>query len=80
MKYIVVRGAERYMPSIERYLYTGQSIVTEPVPTMFGSQVVIVESQDANAQYVADRLMSGMFGAVVFDTREEADAYIVGEM
>ena len=80
MQFIVVRGPERRMREIERYLYAGQSVISEPVPNMFGSHMVIVESQSDNAQYVADRLMSGMFGAVVFDTREDADNYIAGEM
>lgn len=80
MRYLVVRGKSRtFVQTVERYLYDGQSVVSEPVETMFGSQVVIVESPDANAQYVADRLQSGMFGARVFDTRTEAEDYIRSE-
>ena len=80
MRYIVVRGKSRtFVQTVERYLYDGQRVVSEPVETMFGSQVVIVESPDANAQYVADRLQSGMFGARVFDTRTEAEDYIRSE-
>ena len=81
MRYLVVRGKSRtFVQTVERYLYDGQSVVSEPVETMFGSQVVIVESPDANAQYVADRLQSGMFGARVFDTRTEAEAAIAEDM
>ena len=81
MRYLVVRGKSRtFVQTVERFLYDGQSVVSEPVETMFGSQVVIVESPDANAQYVADRLQSGMFGARVFDTRTEAEAAIAEDM
>lgn len=81
MRYLVVRGKSRtFVQTVERYLYDGQSVVSEPVETMFGSQVVIVESPDDNAQYVADRLQSGMFGSRVFDTRAEAEAAIAEDM
>lgn len=77
MQYIVVTGQERRMREVEAYLYTGQSVIAGPVQTGWGSYAVIVESPEANAQYVADRLGSGMFGARVFDTRQDADAYII---
>lgn len=78
MRYIVVTGQERRMREVEAYLYEGQrQVSTELVQTPWGSYAVIVESPDANAQYVADRLGSGMFGARVFDTLDEAETYIV---
>jgi hypothetical protein len=80
--FIAVRGKAERMQEIEAYLYNGQSVVTEPVTGIYGT-FVIVDTANADAyraHYVAGRLQSGMFGATVFDTLEEADAYVKAEM
>lgn len=79
--FIAVRGKSTRMEEVPAYLYSGQSVVTEPVTGMFGT-FVIVDTGDADAyraNYVAGRLQSGMFGASVFGTLEEAQAYIEAE-
>jgi len=81
MSYIVVTGKQHRMREIPAYLYSGQTVVTEPVETLYGTYAVIVDtgSNDTyRANYVRDRISSGMFGAVVFTSRPEADAFIEG--
>lgn len=78
--FIAVRGRSNRMHEIDAYLYNGQTVVSEPVEGTYGTFVVVDAGTDAyRASYVAGRLQSGMFGATVFETREEADAYIVAE-
>ena len=81
MAFIVVRGKndERFVPTVERMLYAGQAIVSEPVLNEFGSAMVIVDAGNGNAQYLADRFASGMFGATVFADIFEAMAYVESE-
>jgi len=79
--FIAVRGKADRMQEVPAYLYSGQSVATEPVTGLYGTFVVVdTGSADAyRASYVAGRLQSGMFGATVFDTIEEAKAYIEAE-
>lgn len=79
-KFIVVRGKADRMASVERYLYEGQSVVSEPVTGLYGTFVIVDTGTDESyrSEYILGRLQSG-FGAVMFDTREEADAYIASE-
>lgn len=82
MAFIVVRGKndERFVPTVERMLYAGQRIVSaEPVVNEFGSAMVIVDAGFSNAQYLADRFASGMFGATVFPNIFEAMSYVESE-
>jgi hypothetical protein len=88
MAFIVVRGKNEpaFIPTVERYLYDGQSVVSEPVENWFGSAMVVVDTGNETGpgiayrdQYLADRFTSGNFGAKLFVTREEADAYIESE-
>lgn len=79
--FIAVRGKADRMQEVPAYLYSGQSVATEPVTGLYGTFVVVDTGED-NAyasEYLAGRLQSGMFGATVFDTREEAEAYIEAE-
>lgn len=81
MSYIVVTGKQHRMREIPAYLYSGQSVVTGPVETLYSTWAVIVDtgSNDSyRANYVRDRIASGMFGAVVFTSRPEADAFVEG--
>jgi hypothetical protein len=79
-KFIVVRGKADRMASVERYLYEGQSVVTAPITGTFGTFVIVDTGTDESyrSEYILGRLQSG-FGAKMFDTREEADAYIAAE-
>jgi hypothetical protein len=79
MAFIVVRGKADRMAEVQRYLYAGQAIVADPVLTEFGSAMIIVDAGSGNAQYLADRFASGMFGATVFDDIFEAMAYVESE-
>lgn len=81
MAFIVVRGKndERFVPTVERYLYAGQRIVSEPVLNEYGSAMVIVDTGSGNAQYLADRFASGMFGATVFENIFAAMEYVESE-
>jgi hypothetical protein len=77
--YIVATGKEYRMREIPAYLYSGQTVVTEPEETMYGTFAVIVDTGSNDlyrANYVRDRIASGMFGAVVFTSRNEADAFV----
>lgn len=79
--FIAVRGKAERMQEVDAYLYNGQTVISEPVTGIYGTFVVVDAGTDAyRASYVAGRLQSGMFGATVFETREEADAYIAGEL
>lgn len=80
--FLTVRGKADRMHEVPAYLYTGQSVVTAPEITRYGSAVVIVDlgTTDRNrSEYVRDRLGSGLFGAVLFNTLEEATSYIESE-
>lgn len=77
--FIVVTQHKHRMREVPAYLYEGQSVVGEPVENYFGSYALIVDTGSADApraHYLRDRFASGMFGAVVFDTIEEANAYV----
>ena len=78
--FIAVRGRANRMHEIDAYLYNGQTVVSEPQTGTYGTFVVVDAGDDAyRANYVAGRLQSGMFGTKVFETREEAYAYIAEE-
>jgi hypothetical protein len=79
--FIVVAGKEHRMREIPAYLYEGQSVVVQPVETLYGTFMAVVDTGSANAyraSYVRDRIASGMFGAILFETLEEAEQYIEG--
>ena len=78
--FIAVRGKAERMTEVPAYLYKDQSVVTEPVTGLYGTFVVVDAGTDEyRANYLAGRFQSGMFGATVFKTREEAEAYIETE-
>jgi hypothetical protein len=79
--FIAVRGKAARMAEVPAYLYSGQTVATEPVTGIYGTFVIVdTGSADAyTANYVAGRLQSGMFGAKVFDTMAEAEAYVESE-
>lgn len=77
--FIVVVSHKHRMREVPAYLYEGQTVVTEPVQNYFGSYAVIVDTGSADlyrTNYLRDRFASGMFGAVVFETLEEAKASV----
>lgn len=77
--FIAVSGKTERLREVDAYLYSGQSVITAPVDTRYGNAIVIVDtgSEDRyRAEYVRDRINSGLFGAVLFDTLPEAEAYI----
>jgi hypothetical protein len=76
--FIVVGGKSERMREVPAYLYSGQSVLVEPVETRFGSMLIVdTGSEDRyRAEYVRDRINSGMFGAVLFESIEDAKAYI----
>ncbi len=77
--FIVVAGKEYRMREVPAYLYEGQTVAVQPVETMFETYMLIVDTGSGDlyrANYLRDRIASGMFGAVRFDTLEEAEAYI----
>jgi len=79
--FVVARVKADRINEVQAYLYSGQRIVSEPVLNGLGSAMVIVESDHGLAgKMLADRLASGLMGAIQFQTREEADAYVEAEM
>lgn len=79
--FIVARVKADRIHEVQAYLYSGQSIVSDPVLNGYGSAMVIVESAHGmSGKMLADRLASGLMGAAQFQTREEADAYVKSEM
>lgn len=76
--YIVVSGRAERMREVPAYLYHGQHVVAQPVETRFSSSLIVdTGSMDRRiADYLRDRIASGMFGAVVFDSLPEAEAYV----
>lgn len=65
---------EHGFAELKRYFYSGQSIVSDVVITPHYGQFVIVEAPDARlAQDLQGRLQSGLFGAALFNTKEEAE-------
>ncbi len=77
--FIVVAGKEYRMREVPAYLYSGQTVAVQPVETLFGTYMLIVDTGSDDlyrANYVRDRIASGMFGAVLFESIEEATAYI----
>lgn len=79
--FIVVTGREHRMREVPAYLYSGQTVVVQPVAVEFGSHMLIVDtgSEDVyRANYVKDRIASGMFGTVLFETLEAAQEFIEG--
>lgn len=79
--FIAVRGKAERMQEVAEYLYKDQTVISEPVTGVYGTFVVVDAGTDAyRAHYLAGRFQSGMFGAKVFETREEAFAYVAEEM
>lgn len=84
--FLVVTAKRGRTGEIQRYLYGGQTIVSEPVEAYFGdlpsgTEVVLIESAHGPVgNMLADRLASGLFGARKFETREEAEAYMREEL
>lgn len=79
--FIAVRGKAERMQEVAAYLYSDQKVISEPVTGIYGTFVVVDAGTDTyRANYLAGRFQSGMFGATVFETREEAYAYIAEEM
>ena len=84
MSYIVVGGRndESMVRNVTRYLYEGQTVIGEPVKLEdMNMQYVIVDTGTNDvyrSNYVKDRLNSGPFGAVLFTSLPEAEAYIDG--
>lgn len=77
--FIAVTQHQHRMREIPAYLYEGQSVVRQPEENFFGTYTAIVDTGSDDlyrANYLRDRLASGMFGAVVLTTREEADKYV----
>lgn len=77
--FIIVSGKPYRMREVPAYLYHGQHVIQQPVDVEFGSQMLIVDTGNDDlftANYVKDRLSSGMFGTVLFDTLAEAQAYV----
>ena len=75
VRWLVVRGGERNR--VERYLYASASLFSTengPQPT----HLVVVASPRGNVDYLADyqaeRLRSGLMGAIVYETFAEAVA------
>lgn len=59
------------------YLYNGQTIMTQPERTHFDTEFVIISAPEPKmAQDLSDRLLSGNMGSRVFETRDEALAYM----
>lgn len=59
---------------LRRYFYHGQTIASDAVQTPNFGQFVIVEAPDARlAQDLRDRLQTGLFGARLFDTKQDAE-------
>lgn len=83
MFFIAVKVPAHRIGEVSRYLYEGQKIITAPVPTEFGDVAVIVELEAGTsryrADYLADRFASGMIVAQVFESKDEATAYIESE-
>lgn len=80
MFFIAVKVPAHRIGEVTRYLYEGQKVITAPVETEFGGVAVIVELEAGTsryrADYLADRFASGMIVAKVFETKDEAVAYI----
>jgi len=77
--FVVVGGKAENMRIIPAYLYSGQSIAVQPVETRFGSMLIVDTGSDDlyRATYIKDRILSiGSFGAVLFETLADAQAYI----
>lgn len=74
--FIIVTGQDLEARGMNRYLYGGQTVISAPKQAMFG-EVAIVHSESRNlARDLADRLSSGLFGARVVETEQEALDYI----
>lgn len=77
--FIVVTGHQHRMREIPAYLYEGQKVVRQPEENYFKSYTAIVDTgtdEEYRSNYIKDRLASGMFGTVMFRTREEADKFV----
>jgi hypothetical protein len=77
--FIVVTGQQHRMREVPAYLYEGQRVVQQPEENYFKSYTLIVDtgSEDRyRAEYVKDRLSSGMFGTVLFETLAEAQQFV----
>lgn len=59
---------------LRRYFYDKQTIVSNVVQTPNFGQFIIVEAPDARlAQDLCDRLRTGLYGAKLFSTKQEAE-------
>ena len=76
--FIVAKAKPNVIRSVNRYLYGGQEIVSEIVSGNRGIDYVVIDAGEFGpvANMLADRLASGMIGAVKFETREEAIEFI----
>lgn len=76
--FIVAKAQPNVLRSVARYLYGGQEIVSETVSGNRGIDYVVIDAGEfgPHGNMLRDRLASGMIGAVPFETREEADAFI----
>jgi hypothetical protein len=77
---VLVRTKRERLPEVERYLYAGQRIVSEPVDSPYGTFLLVESDHGLAGKMLADRLASGLIGATQFQTREEAEAYIQSEL
>lgn len=59
-----------------RYLYGEQAVVVEITPTEFGEAAIISSEDSTLAENLRDRYSSGMFGSCIFETLEEAEAFL----
>jgi len=77
--FVVARTSANRIGEVKAYLYGGQSIVSEPVNSLYGTFVIVESAHGLAGKMLVDRLGSGMIGAKEFETRAEAEAYIESE-
>lgn len=77
--FLVVRGKKDRMHEVADYLYAGQTIVSEPEETRFGTFVIVESVFGPAGNMLAGRLSSGNFGASPFETLKDAQDYIESE-
>jgi hypothetical protein len=79
--FIVVRGKAERVAEINAYLYAGQTVATGVINGKYGSFCIVDTGTDDKyrSEYLLNRIQSGPYGAIMFNTMMEADAYIAGE-
>jgi hypothetical protein len=79
--FIVVRGKAERVAEINAYLYSGQKVATGLIHGTFGTFCVVDTATDDRyaSEYLLNRIQSGPYGATMFETMMEADAYIAAE-